>query len=193
MKNELKPTLWRTARVLANVDRLNLMRLVVNANGKSGVCELALEADLPVPIASIYLRALNARGLISVVRHGSHVYYGTNSDRSLPIAVALQKAFRGIFLKKEMPPNWENSFLPIFKAYSNQRREKMISILSENNRMSYKEFQNLVRLGDCSFSRHLKILINAGLVKYDSKGLYSLAKPKNSVEMILLAASNARA
>ena len=32
MKNELNPTLWRTARALANADRLNLMRL-----GKKGL------------------------------------------------------------------------------------------------------------------------------------------------------------
>ena len=32
MKNGLNPTLWRTARALANADRLNLMRL-----GKKGL------------------------------------------------------------------------------------------------------------------------------------------------------------
>ena len=76
-KNQLKPTLWRTARALANPDRLNLMYLVANAKGEKGVVELAGEAGLPVPTASTYLRALNARGLISVVRVASFVYYGT--------------------------------------------------------------------------------------------------------------------
>ena len=72
---------------LANGDRLNLMRLVSTAKGAKGVSELAAEAGLPIPTASVYLRALNARGLISVVRAGPHVYYGTGSDRSLPTAV----------------------------------------------------------------------------------------------------------
>ena len=51
MKTELKPTLWRTARALANRVRLNLMRLVANAKGAKGVCELATEAN-----DSAYLR-----------------------------------------------------------------------------------------------------------------------------------------
>ena len=45
MKTELKPTLWRTARALANRGRLNLMRLVANAKGAKGVCVLAAEAN----------------------------------------------------------------------------------------------------------------------------------------------------
>ena len=46
MGTELKPTLWRTARALANPDRLNLMRLVANAKGAKGVVDLANEANL---------------------------------------------------------------------------------------------------------------------------------------------------
>lgn len=190
MKTELKPTLWRTARALANADRLNLMRLVVNANGDRGVSEIALDAELSVPTTSIYLRALNARGLISVIRSGSHVYYGMKSDRSLPFAISLQMAFRKFFGRKEMPSNWENSLLPIFKAYSNPRREIMISILFKNNSLSYKEFRTHSQLCKSSFLRHLNILIDAGLVVYDLNGLYSLAKPKNSFEEIFLAAFN---
>ena len=41
MATGLKPTLWRTARALANVDRLNLLRLVSLAKGSKGVGELA--------------------------------------------------------------------------------------------------------------------------------------------------------
>ena len=50
MRSELNPTLWRTARALANADRLNLMRLVANSKGAKGVSELALEANLFVCI-----------------------------------------------------------------------------------------------------------------------------------------------
>ena len=46
MGTELKPTLWRTARALANPDRLNLMRLVANAKGAKGVADLANGASM---------------------------------------------------------------------------------------------------------------------------------------------------
>ena len=190
MKNELTPTLWRTARSLANADRLNLMRLVSNAKGAKGVCEIAEEAGLPVPTASISLRALNARGLISVIRSGSFVYYGTGSDRSLPIAVAIQGAFRRLFAKKELPDDWQDILMPILNAYSNLRRESMVRILSEHNRISYLEFHKRSGLCETSFLRHLRILANAGIVSLDSNGLYSLAKPRNSLEAIFLAESS---
>ncbi|MBR3823449.1 MAG: transcriptional regulator [Kiritimatiellae bacterium] len=190
MKNELKPTLWRTARALANSCRLNLMRLVANAKGAKGVCELATEANLSVSATSTYLRALNARGLISVIRSGSFVYYGTGSDRSLPIAVAIQGAFRRLFAKKELPDDWQDILMPILNAYSNQRRESMVRILSEHNRISYLEFHKRSGLCETSFLRHLRILANAGIVSLDSNGLYSLAKPRNSLEAIFLAESS---
>jgi DNA-binding transcriptional ArsR family regulator len=190
MKNELNPTLWRTARALANADRLNLMRLVANSKGAKGVSELALEAKLSIPIASIYLRALNARGLISVIRSGSFVYYGTGSDRSLPIAVAIQGAFRRLFAKKKLPSDWQNILLPILNAYSNQRRELMVRILFEHSGISFLEFHKRSGLCETSFLRHLRILVNAGVVSLDSNGLYSLAKPRNSLEAIFLAESS---
>lgn len=190
MKNELKPTLWRTARALANADRLNLMRLVANAKGAKGVSELALEANLPIPIASIYLRALNARGLINVIRSGSFVYYGMGSDRSLPIAVAIQGAFRRLFAKKKLPSDWQDILLPILNAYSNQRRELMVRILFEHSGISFLEFHKRSGLCETSFLRHLKILVNAGIVSLDSNRLYSLAKPQNSLEAIFLAESS---
>ena len=190
MKNELKPTLWRTARALANADRLNLMRLVANAKGAKGVSELALEANLPIPIASIYLRALNARGLISVIRSGSFVYYGTGSDRSLPIVVAIQGAFRRLFAKRKLSDDWQDILLPILNAYSNQRRELMVRILSEHSGISYLEFHKRSGLCETSFLRHLKILVNAGIISLDSNGLYSLVKPRNTLEAIFLAESS---
>ena len=190
MKNELKPTLWRTARALANADRLNLMRLVANAKGAKDVSELAMDAGLPVPTASIYLRALNARGLISVIRSGSFVYYGTGSDRSLPVAVAIQGAFRRLFAKKELPDDWQDILLPILNAYSNQRRELMVRILFEHSGISFLEFHKRSGLCETSFLRHLRILVNAGIISLDSNGLYSLAKPRNSLEAIFLAESS---
>ena len=166
------------------------MRLVANAKGTKGVSELATEANLSLSVTSTYLRVLNARGLISVVRSGSFVYYGTGSDRSLPVAVAIQGAFRRLFAKKELPNDWQDILLPILNAYSNQRREAMVRILSEYSGISYLEYHKRSGLCETSFLRHLRILVNAGIVSLDSNGLYSLAKPRNSLEAIFLAESS---
>ena len=180
--NQLNPTLWRTARALANPDRLNLMYLVANAKGEKGVVELAGEAGLPVPTASTYLRALNARGLISVVRVSSFVYYGTKSDRSLPTAMAIQDAFRRLFSRKTLPKDWTSRLLPLVKAYANPRREEIVRTLCRYQPVSYAELFRRVGFCETSFLRHLNILLKAGIViRDDDAGMYALAKPMNSL------------
>ena len=189
MGTELKPTLWRTARALANRDRLNLLRLVAISKGKKGVAELAAEAGLPVPTASIYLRALNARGLISVVRSGPYVYYGTGSDRSLPVAISIQKAFRKLFALKELPADWTDRLLPLLHAYSNPRREAIVRIIAMRQPLRYVELHMRSGICETSFLRHLGVLTAAGIVTLDPNGSYSLAKPRNSLAAAFLDAS----
>ena len=190
MEKPLKPTLWRTARALANSDRLNLMYLVSTAKGKKGVVELAAEANLPVPTASIYLRALNARGLISVVRSGPYVYYGTGSDRSLPVAMSIQESFRKLFAFKKLPADWTDELLPVLRAYSNPRRESIVRLLRTCQPMRYSELRKQSGLCETSFLRHLDILTAAGIVESDTRGSYSLAKPQNSLAAVFLNASS---
>ncbi len=189
MGTELKPTLWRTARALANRDRLNLLRLVAVSKGEKGVAELAAEAGLPVPTASLYLRALNARGLISVVRSGPYVYYGTGSDRSLPVAISIQKAFRKLFALKELPANWADRLLPLLRAYSNPRREAIVRIIAMRQPLRYVELHMRSGICETSFLRHLGVLTAAGIVTLAPNGSYSLAKPRNSLAAAFLDAS----
>ncbi len=185
--NQLNPTLWRTARALANPDRLNLMYLVANAKGEKGVVELAGEAGLPVPTASTYLRALNARGLISVVRVASFVYYGTKSDRSLPVAIAIQEAFRRLFSRKTLPKDWTARLLPLVKAYANPRREEIVRTLRRHQPVSYAELIRRVGFCETSFLRHLSILLRAGIIIRDAdSGTYALSKPMNSLAAAFL-------
>ena len=189
MGTELKPTLWRTARALANRDRLNLLRLVAVSKGEKGVAELAAEAGLPVPTASLYLRALNARGLISVVRSGPYVYYGTGSDRSLPVAISIQKAFRKLFALKELPADWTDRLLPLLRAYSNPRREAIVRIIAMRQPLRYVELHMRSGICETSFLRHLGVLTAAGIVTLAPNGSYSLAKPRNSLAAAFLDAS----
>lgn len=182
MNEPLKPTLWRTARALSNPDRLNLMRLVANANGMKGVVDLAAEAELPVPTASTYLRALNARGLISVVRSASFVYYGTKSDRSLPVAIAIQEAFRRLFVRKTLPKDWIARLLPLTKAYANPRREEIVRTVFRHQPIRYHELHRRVGFCETSFLRHMNILLKSGVLVHDAdSSTYALAKPANSL------------
>ena len=174
---------------MANRDRLNLLRLVAISKGEKGVAELAAEAGLPVPTASLYLRALNARGLISVVRSGPYVYYGTGSDRSLPVAISIQKAFRKLFALKELPADWTDRLLPLLRAYSNPRREAIVRIIAMRQPLRYVELHMRSGICETSFLRHLGVLTAAGIVTLAPNGSYSLTKPRNSLAAVFLDAS----
>ena len=175
---------------MANKDRLNLMRLVSTAKGAKGVVELAAEAKLPVPTASLYLRALNARGLISVVRSGPYVFYGTGSDRSLPVAVRIQSTFRRLFAMEPLPDDWIRDLLPTLRAYSNARRESIVRLLHTCQPVRYAEFKGLSGLHETSFLRHLDILIAAGIIVHDRDGFYSIARPPNPLAAEFLKAAS---
>src|ERR1051326_373435 len=65
----LKPTLWRTCRVLANRPRLRIFQLLLRRPGQS-VSAVAEHLDLTLSAASQYLRSLEARGLLTARRVG---------------------------------------------------------------------------------------------------------------------------
>lgn len=77
----LHPTLWRTCRVLANRDRLRIFRLLAGQTALT-VSLIAERLQLPMPVASQYLRALEARSLLAVRRRGLRVAYRINNDSS---------------------------------------------------------------------------------------------------------------
>lgn len=69
-----QPTLWRTCRVLANTARLRLFADLARKSPQT-VSSLAERAGLLLPMTSMYLRAMESRGLLSVRRVGRRVEY----------------------------------------------------------------------------------------------------------------------
>ena len=128
VNNELRPTVWRTARALANANRLRLLREVWKSRGRLSVTELAERLGMAVSTTSQYLRALNARGLISVGRSGSYVYYADGKDRSLPEAQAIQDAFSSLFSQRRLSDGWGKPLLAVLRAYlfKNRRVEDVV-------------------------------------------------------------------
>ena len=186
MKAKLKPTLWRTARALANADRLRLFREVYKSQGTAGVTELAESVGLAVPTVSTYLRALNARGLVSVVRTGSYVLYGTASDRSLPAASGIQSAFFGLFAQRDLPHGWEKSLLPLLQGYAHPRREEIVRCLARRAPLAFTELQRACGVPPISLLRHLAVLVPAGIVDKDENRNYALSAPDTDIAAAFL-------
>ena len=93
----LHPTLWRTCRVIANRSRLRIFALLIRQPGQT-VSAIADRSNLPIPVASQYLRVLEARGLLEVRRVGRRVSYRLSSTitggRAQGIVEAMLEVFR---------------------------------------------------------------------------------------------------
>ena len=186
MKNiELRPTVWRTVRALLNESRLHLLRIIWISKGRKTVSDLARDVGLSVSTTSTYLRALNARGIISVSRNGSYVRYSNGTDRSLPEAQAIQDAFGNMFSRTAaLSEDWAKVLIQKLRAYSHPRRIAIIQCIAKKNAIGFVEISKSVGIPQMSLFRHICVLQSSGLIAESEKG-YSLAASDNDVESVL--------
>ena len=182
--NDLRPTVWRTARALSNVNRLRLLREVWKSKGRLSVTELAERLGMAVSTTSQYLRALNARGLISVGRSRSYVYYADGKDRSLPEAQVIQNAFSNLFSQRRLPCGWEKPLLAVIRAYSHFRRVDIIRCLASRGCESFSGISHATSIPKMSLARHMRVLTCACVVN-NTNGVYSLCAPHGEVAAAL--------
>ena len=185
MKTELRPTVWRTVRVLANVFRLRVLRAVFEAKGTKNVSDLAKEIGVSVSAASIYLRALNARGLVNVERKGVNVLYGDGKNRSLPEAQLLQSAFAMVFAESKNTEDWAQNQVAMLSAYSHPLRIKMVAELLHSKPVGFMELVERVKSPKATVYRHVSKLLKAAVLGVDEDGRYVLNAPLDSVESAL--------
>jgi len=164
----LRPTLWRTCRVLANRTRLDMLRLLFRKPGLtvSGVAQLL---ELSMPLTSLYLRALEARGLLSAHRKGRWVHYRLPSVETHGPAAALVAALRQEF------QHGRCSTEAIFKlgtAFTHPRRIEIFRALQPQP-LSFIQLQAATRLGGRALQRHLRKLHQRGFVRRQRKGFYA--------------------
>lgn len=88
-----QPTLWRTCRVLANRKRLQILALLARDPAQN-VSSVARHMRLSLPTASQYLRALEARGLLTSQRVSRRVEYRLAGGRKEGSADQIVAALR---------------------------------------------------------------------------------------------------
>ena len=170
MKNDsckLAPTIWRTVRAAMNPIRLNMLKTIFESSGRDFcVSDIARIFEIDQPVATIYLRQLNSRGLLGVTRGRIKVFYNANQDRSLPDSIALQETLREC-LKGELTEQRETELLTILKGFAHFNRLAMITRLAEG---SATVDQLLDAVGGCvkSIYHHLRILYSADLIDGNS-------------------------
>ena len=181
MKN-LRPTLWRTCRVLANPIRLGLLRELFSAKELS-VTALATRAGLSEKTAGIYLRAISARGLISARPEGRWVFYAAKTNPEVAHAGVLLSIIRDCY-----KTGMENEdIIHYVTAFTHQRRIDIAAQLQQKT-MTVMELSLATRISPPALHRHLKKLIDREMVEHLGK-TYALKIPSNPLGQALLQAA----
>jgi DNA-binding transcriptional ArsR family regulator len=179
----LNPTLWRTCRALANRRRLKLLRHLIT-HGPGSVQDIAVALRIPVPTASEGLRALNARGLLTVTRRGRHVTYGAGDDPLLPEARELLQA-----LTRELPAT--KRMEPAFAALTGFTHPRRIALVRAVARgaTSLRAVCARTAIPLISARRHLSKLMRRGYLRSCVEGrkrTFGLGHPPSPLAQALL-------
>ncbi len=178
----LRPTLWRTCRILANPIRLDLLRELFLAKELS-VIALATRSGLPEKTAGIYLRAISARGLISARPAGRWVFYTAKANPSVDHASVLLSIVRECcnagMANKEI--------IHYVTAFTHQRRIDIVTGLQQKP-MTVMEISLATQISPPALHRHLRKLLAREMVERSGK-YYTLKIPKNPLGQALLQAA----
>ncbi len=155
----LHPTLWRTSRVLANRSRLRVLQLLSKQSSLT-VSEVGRVLRLPRSTASEHLRALNARGLLTVQRDGRYVRYRLGATGDLTQTEPLLKAIQRT-LKKERNPI--ERIFRLCTAFTHPRRLVIIRSVGATG-IDLNELERKTRISRPALARHLAKLSQRGFL-----------------------------
>ncbi len=154
----LQPTLWRTCRVLANRTRLRIFVLLLEQPGQT-VSTVATRLKLSLPVASQYLRAMEARGLLKVRRFGLRVAYRIADDQTGPVQ-GLVRAMRQTFRRNSSPAE---TIFNQATAFTHARRIECFRVLS-GRPQTLAELSAATGISVRAIIRHMNKLETRGFV-----------------------------
>jgi DNA-binding MarR family transcriptional regulator len=174
-----RPTLWRSCRVLANRHRLRMLGVLVRET-ELGVSAVAQRLALPTPIASLYLRALEARGLLKVRRRGGRVSYrvptSAETAASGPLLAALRAGFR-------RAPDFGEHVFRCATAFTHPRRVELYRAL-RSGLDGQGALCRSIKASRTAVVRHLGKLQARGFVRY-RRGHWLATRPPDALSRAL--------
>ncbi len=176
----MQPTLWRTCRALANRRRLEMLRLLMRYPGLT-VSAVSRRLHLSLPVTSSYLRALEARGLLTVQRNGRWVKYSPGSTVTSSLTAGLIAAIQATF---EGDPHALPHVFKLATAFTHPTRILIIQILRTQPH-SLAQLQARTHLSRWALLRHVRKLEARGFIKTMDDFLI-LAKPSDQLGQALL-------
>jgi DNA-binding transcriptional ArsR family regulator len=135
---------------------------------------------MPVPVASQYLRALNARGLLKAVRRGRCVFYEASADSSMPETDVLLKSLYAVLRSDNTP----KSIVDVLTAFTHPRRIELLQAI-DKGAMDRRSLKAKTGISARALTRHLLKLGKRGYV-ISHQGKYRCAYPNNTLAKALM-------
>lgn len=168
--NRLRPTLWRTCRVIACETRLQLLWFLFE-EGECCVSQLAESIHITPSNATIQLRAMSARGLIRYRRSKLNVIYRAEASPEVDYAIGLLEALR-VCHYSNTP---HRTVMKQATAFTHERRIEIVRLL-HGNPMKPAALQAATGMSSSAMMRHLDKLLSRRFVR-ESEGRYRLEWP----------------
>ena len=182
-----RPALWRMVRSVLNPTRLRMMRLLFRAEGRLCVRDIARTFGVDDPIASIYLRQMNAQGLLKVERREIKVFYCPNRDSEWPEVRMFMSVLESC-LSGACTAGWESGLMTVLRAFSHFNRLAALLCLIRGPATpgGLKH-----AMGTCvkTVEHHLEFLYAANLVEVVRTGavpVIALREPAHPLAQVLL-------
>ncbi len=180
-QEDLRPTLWRTCRALANRRRLRVLQSLLDGAPRT-VSEVAALNQLSEVSASQCLRTLNARGVLRVRRVSRWVTYRIGHDPSVPETKSLVRALRRQLRGGDQA--LEATFRNV-TAFTHARRMDIMRALARRDDLTLESLRCATGISASALFRHLHKLDGRGLVR-KVDGRYSCATPGSLLLRILV-------
>jgi DNA-binding transcriptional ArsR family regulator len=188
-ESRLSPTLWRTCRALANRKRLRMLQHLMK-HPDATVSNLATSLAIPVPTASVYLRMLNARGVILATRQGPHVRYRMAPDPTVPESTVLVTGLQDEL--RRGGAGVETAFR-MLTAFTHPRRIAIVVALAGSNSkgVAREDLRQRTGISRTSFAMHIDKLARRGVIVEDECVLRT-ATPATPLAKALLRIASSR-
>ena len=184
MNGILTPSLWRSCRVLANRNRLRLIKAMIGREALT-VQELMDVCNMKQSACSQNLRLINSRGLTFVSRQGRWVRYGLGADQNVqqakPLLNAVVEALRGGKADEDI-----DSLIYRLTAFTHPRRIALLRVINEMKVAGMTDLQIRCGISLPALYRQVDKLESRGIVQVDLDGV-SLLRPKDKLLHSLIA------
>ncbi len=171
---DLRPSLWRTCRALANLRRLELLRILFKSPSMS-VSEVARELEWPESTASKHLRLLNSRGLIQAKRTGRRVLYSPHPNPHISDSTELLEALHTAVITTGLS---DEVIFQQITAFTHPRRISLVQALGDRV-TALQLLSSKTGITEDACKRHLKKLEVRGIVGQCGHCHYYLRKERS--------------